>query len=278
MFGYAGSDLIGNISVLAQGQGLILLLNVFFGPVVNAARGVAYQVQGAVTHFSNNCMTAVSPQFIKSYAHGDVKGMMKLVVNSSCFSYYLRWMISFPIMLEADYILKLWLGKYPEHTVSFLNLVLVLCLIQTLKTPRTTVFHATGHLKLINMAIGGILCAAFPLAYLFLKLGMAPEAVFWAANITMFVSEIASILILKKYVTYSISSYLFHVHGRCLMKSCVSAIIPFLFFDKFMEPSFVRLLLTGVMTTIFIAVSVLTLGMDKEMRKKLMTLISNKIK
>lgn len=278
MFGYAGSDLIGNISVLAQGQGLNLLLNVFFGPVVNAARGVAYQVQGAVTQFSNNFMTAVRPQIIKSYAQGDVKGMMKLVVNSSCFSYYLMWMISFPIMLEADYILKLWLGKYPEHTVSFLNLVLVLCLIQTLKTPRTTVFHATGHLKLINMAIGGILCAAFPLAYLFLKLGMAPEAVFWAANITMFVSEIASILILKKYVTYSISSYLFHVHGRCLMISCVSAIIPFLFFDKFMEPSFVRLLLTGVMTTIFIAVSVLTLGMDKEMRKKLMTLISNKIK
>lgn len=278
MFGYAGSDLIGNISALAQGQGLNLLLNVFFGPLVNAARGVAYQVQGAVTQFSNNFMTAVRPQIIKSYAQGDVKGMMKLVVDSSCFSYYLMWMISFPIMLEADYILKLWLGKYPEHTVSFLNLVLVLCLIQTLKTPRSTAFHATGHLKLSNMVVGGILCAAFPLAYLFLKLGMAPEAVFWAANITMFVSEIASIFILKKYVKYSIPLYLLHVHGRCLLVSCVSAIVPFLCFDRFMEPSFVRLLLTGVMTTLFIAVSVLTLGMDKEMRKKLMTLISNKIK
>ena len=107
---------------------------------------------------------------------------------------------------------------------------------------------------------------------------MAPEAVFWAANITMFVSEIASIFILKKYVKYSIPLYLLHVHGRCLLVSCVSAIVPFLCFDRFMEPSFVRLLLTGVMTTLFIAVSVLTLGMDKEMRKKLMTLISNKIK
>lgn len=222
-------------------------------------------------------MTAVRPQIIKSYAQGDVKGMMKLVVDSSCFSYYLMWIISYPIMLEADYILKLWLGEYPDHTVSFLNLVLVLCLIQTLKTPRTTVFHATGHIKLTNMVVGSILCAAFPLAYLFLKLGMTPEAVFWAANITMFVSEFASVFILKKYVKYSIPSYLLHVHGRCLLVSCISAIIPLFFFDKFMEPSFIRLLSTSVMTSLSIVVSVLAIGMDKEMRMKILTLIKNKI-
>ena len=277
MFGYAGSDLIGNIAALAQGQGLNLLLNVFFGPVVNAARGVAYQVQGAVTQFSSNFMTAVRPQIIKSYAQGDLKGMMKLVVDSSCFSYYLMWIISFPIMLEADYILKLWLGEYPEHTVYFLNLVLVFCLIQTLKTPRSTVFQATGHIKLTNMVVGSILCSAFPLAYLFLKIGMSPETVFWAANITMLVSEFASVFILKKYIQYSIPSYLLHVHGRCLLVSCVSAIIPFFFFDRFMEPSFIRLLLTSIMTSLFIVVTVLAIGMDKEMRRKILTLIKNKI-
>ena len=106
---------------------------------------------------------------------------------------------------------------------------------------------------------------------------MPPEAVFWAANITMLISELASIFILKKYVKYSILSYLLHVHGRCLLVSCVSAIIPFFFFDKFMEPSFIRLLLTCVMTTLFIIVSVLTIGMDKVMRMKILTLIKNKI-
>lgn len=278
MFGYAGSDLIGNISLLAQGQGLNLLLNVFFGPVVNAARGVAYQVQGVVTQFSNNFMTAVRPQIIKSYAEGDVKGMLKLVVNSSCFSYYLMWLISLPIMLEADYALRLWLGNYPDHTVAFLNLVLVLCLIQTLKTPRTTVFHATGHLKLTNMVVGTILCGAFPLAYLFLKLGMQPEAVFWAANISMIVSELASVFVLKKYIQYSISSYLLRVHGRCFLVTCVSGIVPLLLFDKFVEPSFVRLLLTCFTTTLSIAITVLTIGMDQDMRAKLVELIKSKIK
>lgn len=277
MFGYAGSDLIGNISVLAQGQGLNLLLNVFFGPVVNAARGVAYQVQGAVTQFSNNFMTAVKPQIIKSYAEGDTGGMLTLVKNSSCFSFYLMWMISFPIMLEADYILSLWLGKYPDHTVTFLILVLVLCLIQTLKTPRTTVFHATGHLKLVNLVVGGILCAAFPLAYLFLKMGMSPESVFWAANISMALSEVASVLILKRYIDYSVTSYLMSVHGRCIIVAALSAIVPFLLFDRWMEPSFLRLMTTCVLTTLSIMAVVFTIGMDREMRVKLMGFFRKKL-
>lgn len=278
MFNYASSDLIGNISVLAQGQGLNLLLNVFFGPTVNAARGIAYQVQGAVTQFSNNFMTAVRPQIIKSYAEGDLKGMFTLVVNSSCFSYYLMWIITFPIMLEADYILKLWLGNDPDYTVSFLNLVLVLCLIQTLKTPRTTIFHATGHIKLTNMVVGIILCAAFPLAYLFLKLGMSPNAVFWAANITMLLSEFASVLILKKYIDYSISSYLLQVHGRCLLVTLVSAIVPFLIYKDLMEPSFVRLLVTCLVTTLSIASVVYFIGMDKMTKGKLKSFLLSKFR
>ena len=278
MFNYAGSDLIGNISVLAQGQGLNLLLNVFFSPVVNAARGIAYQVQGAVTQFSSNFMTAVRPQIIKSYAQGDVKGMMNLVVDSSCFSYYLMWIISFPIMLEADYILKLWLGNYPEYTVSFLNLILVLCLIQTLKTPRTTVFHATGHIKLVNMVVGSILCAAFPLAYLFLKFGMSPNAVFWAANITMFLSEFASVFVLKKYIDFSISSYLLQVHGRCFLVTLVSAIVPFLIYKDLMESSFLRLVSTGVITTISIALVVYLIGMNKATKAKFKNLLLRKIR
>ena len=277
MFGYAGADMIGCISVLAQGQGLNLLLNVFFGPVVNAARGVAYQVQGAVTQFSNNFMTAVRPQIIKSYAEGDVKSMWILVKDSSCFSFYLMWMITLPIMLETDYILTLWLGKYPDHSVTFLNLVLILCLIQTLKTPRTTIYHATGHIKLSNIVVGSILCAAFPLAYLFLKMGMSPESVFWAANISMALSEIASVFVLKRYMDYSISKYLLQVHGRCILVAVVSCILPYFLFDKFMEPSFLRLIITCVLTTTFIGITVLTIGMDKDMRTKLLHIVYKKL-
>ena len=277
MFKYAGSDLIGNVSVLAQGQGLNLLLNVFFGPVVNAARAVAYQVQGAVTQFSANFMTAVRPQIIKLYAQGEVKEMFKLVYLSSNFSYYLMWLIILPLCLEADYVLSLWLGEYPDHSVSFLILVFILCLIQTLKTPRTIVLHATGKLLLANVVVGTLLCCAFPLAYVFLKLGGEPESVFWAANITMLLSEFVSVFILRKYVEYNIANYLLNVHFRCAVVTAVSYAIPYYIYNRFMEPSFLRLVLTCCITSISIIATVWALGMNKDMRQKVASFIKSKL-
>ena len=277
MFKYAGSDLIGNISVLAQGQGLNLLLNVFFGPVVNAARAVAYQVQGAVTQFGNNFMTAVRPQIIKLYAQGEIKEMFKLVYLSSNFSFYLMWLLILPLCLEADYVLSLLLGEYPDHSVSFLILVFILCLIQTLKTPRTIVLHATGKLFLANVVIGTLLCCAFPLAYVFLKMGGEPESVFWAANITMLLSEFISVFIVRKYVEYNIADYLLNVHFRCAVVTAVSLAIPYFIYNRFMEPSFFRLVLTCCITTISIIVTVWTIGMNKDMRQKVSTFIKSKL-
>ena len=269
MFSFGGADLIGYLSVLAQGQGLNLLLNMFFGPTVNAARGIAYQVQGAVTQFGNNFMTAVKPQIIKSYAEGDVEGMMRLVKDSSCFSFYLMWLICLPIFLETDYILRLWLGDYPDHSVSFLRLVLVLCLIQTLKTPRSTVFHATGHIKFVNMTVGTVLCLALPLAYLGLKMGFSPESVFVTANATMILSELVSVFVLKKYVSYSIHRYLLAVHGRCLLVACLSMLVPMLVYDKWMDATFGRLVVTCLISTASIGVVVLAVGLRSGIRDRL---------
>lgn len=277
IFNFASSDLIGNISVLAQGQGLNLLLNIFFGPVVNAARAVAYQVQGAVTQFSNNFMTAVRPQIIKSYAEGNLKDMWQLVIQSSIFSYYLMWLICLPVILETDTILTLWLGEYPEHTVSFIILVLMLCLIQTIKTPRATIFHAMAKVFWSNITVGVVLCLAFPLAYVFLKLGGTPESVFWAANITMVVSEFVSVAVLRYFLEFSVSKYFLQVHGRCLLVTIVSFIVPYLLFDKIMESGFLRLIVTCMLTTFSVGITSLYLGMDKDMRYKLFNMVSSKL-
>ena len=278
MFFYASSDLIGNISVLAQGQGLNLLLNIFFGPSVNAARGIAYQVQGAITQFSNNFVTAVRPQIIKSYAEGNLGDMMKLVYQSSCFSFYLMWIISFPILLETEYLLQLWLNEYPDYSVIFLRLIIILCLIQTIKTPRSTVFQATGFVKRSNIIVGTILCMAFPLAYLSLKLGGKPESVFWMANLTMFISEFAGTIILKRYITFSAKQYMLNVHGRCLLVAVVSFIIPYLIFDKWIEVSFTRLISTCLLTTIVTIITILYLGIDKDTRLKLIQMAKQRVK
>ena len=277
IFSFAGSDMIGGISVMAQGQGLNLLLNVFFGPAVNAARAIAYQIQGAVTQFSNNFMTAVRPQIIKSYAQGDIDNMWKLVIQSSCFSFYLMWMICLPICLETDTILTLWLGKYPEHTVSFLNLIFILCLIQTVKTPRVTIFHAMAKVFWSNITVGVVLCMAFPLAYLFLKIGWEPESVFWASNITMILSEFVSVVVLRHFLKFSAIKYFLQVHGRCILVTIVSSIIPYLLFDKYLDAGLLRLMCTCVITTISVGITSLYLGMNASMRLKIYTIVKDKI-
>ena len=277
IFSYAGSDMIGNISVMVQGQGLNLLLNIFFGPTVNAARGIAYQVQGAVTQFSNNFTTALRPQIIKSYAEGKTDEMWKLVIQGSCFSFYLMWMICLPIFLEADTILRLWLGGYPDYTVSFLILILILCLIQTIKTPRVTIFHAMAKVFWSNITVGIVLCLAFPLAYLFLILGYSPNSVFWASNISMVLSEIVSIMVLRHFLEFSVYRYFMRVHVRCFLVAVVSFIMPYLVFDKYMETGFLRLIITCLISFLSVVVTSLYLGMDKNMRDKLFKLVRNKI-
>ena len=277
MFVYAGSDMIGNIAGLAQGQGLNLLLNMFFGPAVNAARGIAYQVQGAVTQFSGNFMTAVKPQIIKRYAVGKIGDMMQLVIQSSCFSYYMMLLIVVPICFEANFILSLWLGEYPEYTVSFLRLILVLCMIQTLKTPRTTVFHATGKILMPNIIVGTILCLAFPIAYFLLKSGGSPESVFWAAIGSLVLSEVASILILKRRINYPVWSYVQNVHIRCTFVTAISLIIPFMVRYYFAPEGFSGFIITGVTTTISIIAVSYSIGLDKEMRVKINKLLKQKL-
>lgn len=277
MFVYAGSDIIGNLAVLAQGQGLNILLNMFFGPAVNAARGVAYQVQGAVTQFSGNFMTAVKPQIIKQYAAGKINEMMRLVVHSSCFSYYLMLLLVMPICLEADYILTLWLGEYPDYTVSFLRLVLVLCMIQTLKTPRTTVFHATGKILLPNIVVGTILCLALPVAYVVLKMGFDPNSVFWTAIVSMMLSEVAGIFIMKSLIDCSVRNYVLNVHIRCLIVTGLSLAILLPIYSLMSIQGFAKLIIITLITTLSILLVSYTVGLDKGMRKKINAIIKNKI-
>ena len=278
MFKFAGSDLIGNIAVLAQGQGLNLLLNVFFGPAVNAARAIAYQVQGAVTQFGNNFMTAVRPQIIKLFAAGEIEEMFKLVYMGSNFSFYLLWLFILPLSLEADYVLSLWLGEYPDHSVSFLILVFILCLIQSIKSPRVTVFHANGKIFLLNLTGGVILAGVFPLAYFFLLNGYGPESVFWAANITMLLSEVVSVVLLRKYVKFSIIHYLLNVHCRCVIVAFVSFLISYVLYDRFMQPSLIRLLNTIIITSLSIVATVWCVGLDLEMRAKVKNFFYSKLR
>lgn len=273
IFGFVGGDLIGNISVLAQGQGLNILLNMFFGPVVNAARGITYQVQGAVQQFSSNFTTALRPQIIKLCAEKNYLELDRLVVRSSCFSYYLIWILILPILLNTNYILTLWLKSYPDYTVPFLRIVLLISLVQTLKTPRTMIFHGLGKIKLVNLVVGGMLIATFPISYVALKSGAGPSSVFIISLIIIIASEFVSVYILKRYIEFSARHYFGSVYLRCVIVSAISLIIPIWFSINHNTISFGGLILNCLISTLSILFTCLTIGFDKDTKKSLFNAI-----
>jgi len=273
LFAYSGWDLIGNFSIIAQGQGLNMLLNIFFGPTVNAARSITYQVQGAISQFGNNFMTAVQPQIIKYYATGEKEKMIELVFASSKYSFFLTLMLSFPIFIEAEYVLTLWLKIVPEHTVEFTRIIILIALINSFRTPIITAMHATGKIKVPNIICGILLISTLPISYFFLKWGYAPESVFMISFIITVLSMWTELYLIKKLVGYSISQFFKKVFLLSTIVAFISSIPLYLVYINF-SSSFSRLIAICCLSVITVTTIVYMIGIGKSTR----LLINNKIR
>ena len=192
MLSYSLWDFVGQFCATGNSQGLNILINMFFGVTVNAARTVAYQVEGAVTQFSGNFMTSVNPQIVKSYASGDFKRFFQLIYEAGKYSYYLLFIVSLPVFLEADYILKIWLVEVPEYTSLFLRFVLMITLFRVIVRPVITGVHATGNVKVLNLTSGVYSVSTFlPIIYILFKLNFP---VWWCFIVHSFNAVVCTIL------------------------------------------------------------------------------------
>lgn len=178
IFEFAGWETIGSSAFVLRGQGANLMINLFSGPTVNAARGVALQASTAINGFVSNFNIALNPQITKTYAQNDKDYFMNLIIKGARFSFYLMMIISLPFILNTHYVLQLWLKIVPDHSVWFLRLVLLSALIDTLSGTMRTAQNATGNNKLYQICIGGTNLFSAPLYYIFLKMGAIPEIVF----------------------------------------------------------------------------------------------------
>lgn len=188
-------------------HGVNLLLNLFFGPTVNAARGIAIQVQNAISQFANSFQMAINPQITKSYAQRDYAYMHKLVFRSSKFTFILLFILSLPIFTETEAILKLWLGVVPNWTVVFLRLMLCIVIIDSVANPFMVSVAATGNVKLYQSIIGGTMLLIVPTSYIFLKLGCAPNIVFITHLFFAVLTFILRLFIVKRLIHFSIIEY-----------------------------------------------------------------------
>ena len=230
VFSFAGWNLWGYLASILYTQGLNLLLNMFFGPVVNAARGLANQVDGAIRLFASNFQMAINPQIVKTYAAGELSAMHNLVLRSSKFSYFLLLALSLPVMRETPMILRLWLGVVPEWTVSFLRLMLVVVIFDSVANPLMTSATATGRVKLYQSVIGGIQLLIVPVAYFVLRAGGNPNSVFLVHICICVITFFVRLIIIHNMINLSIIKYLSEVFGRGLLVTLCSVAIPLTLF------------------------------------------------
>lgn len=214
---FAGWNLWGNIASMLMGTGVNMLLNVFFGPTVNAARAVAVQVETTIVGFSNNFLMAVRPQITKLYAQQNLNEMHALIFRSSKFTFLLLYVISLPVMVEADAILTIWLKVVPDYTVQFLRLLLVIMLIDSTSGAIQTAAAATGDVKKYQTIVGGVLLAVVPISYIGLKLGGDPVTVYLVHLFICISASISRLLIVRPMIRLSLRSYFNKVIVRCVL-------------------------------------------------------------
>lgn len=226
---FVGWNFVGTIIYMLKDQGLNILLNIFCGPVVNAARAVSYQVNSAITSFNSNFVTSVQPQIVKSYATGDWAYMNSLFFKSTKYSLFLMWFLCLPVMLYMDNLLSLWLKEVPDYTSAFTFWILIDSILATITNAPWIITMASGELKKYVLYSNSILVLIFPISYLALRIGLSPTSVFIViAIIRLF--QIASILIVvNNQINYGIRNYIIHVIlpfiKVCVITVAVSLII-----------------------------------------------------
>ena len=226
MFIFAGWNFIGSSSSVLMGQGVNILMNMFFGIIPNAARGIATTVENIVNQFANSFVTAISPQITKSYASHDLSYMHSLVFKGSKFSFYLVFILALPLLLETESLLSIWLGKVPEYTISFIRLTISISLLSVLSNTLVTSILATGNTRNYQIIVGGLGLLIFPLAYISYLAGFSPEFSY-IIQFIIFVFQLGvRLYLLKQMISLSIIQFMHEVLFYVFIVLLTASILP----------------------------------------------------
>ena len=276
IFRFAGWSFFGASSAILMRQGVNVLLNIFFGVAINAARGIAVQVETAITNFVTNFMMALNPQITKSYASNDKDYTFSLVNQGARFSFYLYLVFSLPIFIEAPLILKLWLGIVPDYTVVFLRMSLVNTMVSLMSNTMVTLMLASGNIKKYQILVGGTGLLVLPLSYIFLKLGFSPT-ITYVVNFVVYVIQLAvRLILLKDMVNLNIAKFLYQVVLNILLVLGISLVLPLLLNFCLTKSYFsTAVVIAGCLLSTIL--TVFLVGLRQNERKKILRIIKDKI-
>lgn len=277
MLGFTGWNMFGTVAWTAKDQGASILLNIFGGPVYNAARGVSGQVTGAIRNLVSGFQTAVNPQITKNYASGNREATCSLLCKSSKFSFFLMLIVSVPVLAEIDYILKLWLVEVPPMAALFTRLVVLESLFDTLAGPMITSLMATGRIKCYQIVVGTILLLNIPIAYILLKAGFHISTPLIVSIVFMLLGNASRIIFCRNMLGLSLRTYARTVVMPITIISLLS-IIPVAIINNIMEQGFLRLMINIVVSITTVGTLVYSIGLTGSERNFILNAIRPKLK
>lgn len=280
MLSFSFWDVMGSLCVTGYAQGINLIINLFFGVAINAARGVAIQVENAVARFTDNFMTAVNPQIVKLYAAGAYDKMFSLVNASSKYSFILFFMLNLPIFLKADYLLNIWLKEVPEYTTILLQCMIVSRLVRAAARPAIQAVHATGNIKYLNIYAGGAsIVLNLPLTWVLYSLGYPPQACYYVSFAVGILCNYLELYVLRKQIpAFSILKYTKEVFGIGLLVCALSTIVVVVVDYFTLGMGFIALVLVSLASLLSCCILTFYIAADSVTRAKIIEYIKSKIK
>ena len=259
ILGFAGWTFIGSSAIHLRDQGGNILINLFFGPAVNAARGVAMKVNLVVQQFVSNFMMALNPQITKNYASGNYDYMFNLMFLGARFSFYLLLIISLPLLINTEYILNLWLKEVPEYTSIFAKLFLILAMSDCLSNPIITAQSATGKIRNYQIVVGGMFLMNLPIVYILFKMGFHPAVSVVVAIIISQICLFLRLIMFKKNVEFSIWYYIRYVYINVMFVFIV-ALIPPIIVNLYIPTTFLTFVMVSIVSLLSAVISIGFIG------------------
>lgn len=277
MFSFSAWDMVGNLAGICQTQGVSIVLNMFCGTVVNAAQGIANQVNGIIMQFVNNFQVAVNPQIVKYYATGHVKEMVNLVFNNAKYGSYLVLFFAIPTFIETEYILGIWLEEYPPLAPVMLRIMLLQSFLQSMGIPTVKAVHAVGRIKEVNLTVGLLLLSILPVCYFMLKAGASPELTVLASVLPWLFAIPIRLFWLKRFCDFPVWQFIVEVLLKVFVMAGVLFSLPYAirYFVPF-ESGLAEFLVVGSVSVLWTGFVIYFFGLHKSVRTELLQFIKNK--
>ncbi len=277
LLSFSGWSMFGSLANVGYQQGINVLINIFYGVTFNTVVGIANQVNTNISNFVVNFQQALNPQLIKTQSSGDKERQFSLICKASKFSFLIMFFIALPLMINLNYVLELWLGIFPSHTIEICNIIVIAALIESLSGPLFVTIYAVGKIKKYQIAISTLLLLNVPISYLIGKFGGSAEGMFYVRMLIYVLCFVTRIIFLKELIDLDWKKYLINAVVPIIIVLCV-IFIPIVCLYKFLiVDNFICFVLISSIIVIYESIVILFLGLTNSERKGIIRIFKNKI-